>query len=98
QKQIKIKKSKENNQNLLENSINDTNQTPNIPILILFFEEEFDDELLQINVKEVSIDMNNKLVIEKFFNIRTFEWNQEEIVEKNLDTYSQRHITSIDED
>ncbi|CAG8845489.1 39235_t:CDS:1, partial [Gigaspora margarita] len=63
------------------NSMNDTNQTEYADV-DPFFEEEFDDELLQINIEEVSIDMNNKLAIEKFFNIRTFEWNQEEIVKK----------------
>ncbi|CAG8832266.1 30563_t:CDS:1, partial [Gigaspora margarita] len=62
--------------------MNNTSQTKYADI-DPFFEKEF-DELLQINVKEVSIDMdiNDELLIERFFDIRTFEWNQEEIVER----------------
>ncbi|CAG8507009.1 18845_t:CDS:2 [Gigaspora margarita] len=81
-----------------KNSMNDTSQTEYTDINPSF-KEEF-DELLQINVEKISMDMdmNDELSIEKFFNIRTFEQNQEEIVKRSLDTYSQRHITSIDED
>ncbi|CAG8834244.1 27012_t:CDS:1, partial [Gigaspora margarita] len=73
QKQIKIKKSKEKNQNLSENSMNNTSQTEYANI-DPFFKEEF-DELLQINVEEISMDMdmNDELSIERFFDIRTFE-------------------------
>ncbi|CAG8695944.1 20639_t:CDS:2 [Gigaspora margarita] len=51
QKQIEIKNLKKN-QDLSENSINDTSQTKYADI-DPFFEEEFDDELLQINVEEL---------------------------------------------
>ncbi|CAG8800562.1 25081_t:CDS:1, partial [Dentiscutata erythropus] len=76
--------------NFMNNKTEYTNVDP--------FFKEFDDELLQINVEEVSIKMNNELAVEKFFDIRTFELNQEEKVKKNSNTYSQRHITSIDKD
>ncbi|CAG8473491.1 30365_t:CDS:2 [Gigaspora margarita] len=79
-----------------ESSINNTSQTKYADV-DSFFEEKF-DELLQINVEEVSMDINNELAIERFFDIRTFEQNQEEIVKRSLDTCSQRHITRVDED
>ncbi|CAG8666482.1 4306_t:CDS:2, partial [Dentiscutata erythropus] len=55
------------------------------------------DKLLQINVEEVSMDMNNESVVENFFIIKTFEWSQE-LSEESLNTFSQRHITSAAED
>ncbi|CAG8749641.1 26940_t:CDS:1 [Dentiscutata erythropus] len=91
--EIVTKKSKEKNQNLLENSMNNNTEYTNVDP---FFEEEF-DELLQIDIEAVSIDMNNESVVENFFDIKTFEQSQG-ISKENLDTSFQRHITSADRD
>ncbi|CAG8557975.1 13225_t:CDS:2 [Dentiscutata erythropus] len=80
-------------QNLLENSMNNNTEYTNVDP---FFEEEF-DKLLQIDVEAVSMDMNNKSVVENFFNVKTFEQSQG-ISEESLDTSSQRHITSANGD
>ncbi|CAG8855731.1 38130_t:CDS:2, partial [Gigaspora margarita] len=63
--------------------------------------EEFDEEFLQISIKETNMELidENKLAINSFFNTNTFEQNQNqmEIIEENLANNSQRSTNSVED-
>ncbi|CAG8717812.1 5533_t:CDS:2, partial [Cetraspora pellucida] len=88
------KNPKENNQDLSDNSdIGSAN-------VDLYFEEEINEEFLQISVDEVNIEAENinELAINDFFSIETFERSQVRTDEGNLAASFQRPIGSVEED
>ncbi|CAG8846204.1 14312_t:CDS:1, partial [Gigaspora margarita] len=88
---ISKKSPKANDQNLFEDSIN--SESSNIDL----FEEEFNEEFLQINVEATNMEVKNELAIEQFFDIGILEQNQENITEDNS-VNSQRPTDSTNED
>ncbi|CAG8778312.1 37_t:CDS:1, partial [Racocetra persica] len=91
--EIPSKKPKVDNKDLLEDSTSNDIESANVDP---YFEEEFDDEFLQINVEEINMTVINEngLAINNFFDIGMSEQDQMEISEKNLTTYSQRTTNS----
>ncbi|CAG8842943.1 17289_t:CDS:1, partial [Racocetra persica] len=76
---------------LSENSISSEGANINL------FEEEFNDEFLQINIEAVNIELENELAINQFFDIRMLERNQMNITEEGS-VNSQRPTSNTNND
>ncbi|CAG8566627.1 3491_t:CDS:1, partial [Racocetra fulgida] len=76
---------------LPENSISSEGADINL------FEEEFNDEFLQINIEAVNMELENELAINQFFDIRMLERNQMNITEEGL-VNSQRPTSNTNDD
>ncbi|CAG8476597.1 34728_t:CDS:2 [Racocetra persica] len=71
------------NQILSTNITNATN-IKNSNIDLLFKKEELEKETLEFDIEVVNIDMRNELVIEEFFDMKTFRQRQDKrLVFKN---------------
>ncbi|CAG8746272.1 14994_t:CDS:2, partial [Dentiscutata erythropus] len=60
------------------------------------FEEGLEEKPLEFDVEAVTIDMNDELIIEEFFNMDAFERNQN-ISDENSDTYLQNAVISTED-
>ncbi|CAG8803073.1 6283_t:CDS:1 [Gigaspora margarita] len=95
QKLYRTLKEKPKEQTLSTLSTNLTN-VENSNNNLLFEKEGFEEELLEFDIKAVTIDMNDKLIIEEFFNIEVFEQNQN-ISDESSNTYLQNAMVSTED-
>ncbi|CAG8842012.1 41280_t:CDS:1, partial [Gigaspora margarita] len=92
QKLCRILKEKPKEQTLSTLSTNLTN-VENSDNNLLFEEKGFEKEPLEFDIEAITIDMNDELMIEEFFDIEVFERNQN-ISNESSDTYLQNAIIS----
>ncbi|CAG8769750.1 12544_t:CDS:1, partial [Dentiscutata erythropus] len=66
----------------------------NINVDLLFEEKEF-EEFMEVDIEIVSIDTRDRFIIEEYFNISTFEQDQE-IIEESSTINLQESINTED--